>query len=76
MRFACLAVSFIGSKLNMTLAAHCLIGQVVTIKRHQHISHETKKTNPNVLLFGADENYAVLNGFKIIATQITMEWYL
>ena len=35
--------------------------------RNALISHEVKKTSPNVFLFGGDENYLVLNGFKILA---------
>jgi putative ABC transport system permease protein len=31
------------------------------------VSYESKKTNPNVFLFGADENYLNLNGFTIDA---------
>lgn len=33
--------------------------------RNAIASFETKKTSPNVLLFGGDESWAVLNGFKI-----------
>jgi putative ABC transport system permease protein len=33
--------------------------------RNAIASFETKKTSPNVLVFGGDENYLVLNGFKI-----------
>lgn len=33
--------------------------------RNALITYETKKTSPNVLLFGGDDNYVVLNGFKI-----------
>lgn len=35
--------------------------------RNAIISYETKKTSPNVILFGGDENYVILNGFKIRA---------
>lgn len=35
--------------------------------RNAIVSYETKKTSPNVLLFGGDENYVILNGFKIRA---------
>jgi putative ABC transport system permease protein len=31
------------------------------------VAYESKKTNPNVFLFGADENYLNLNGFTIDA---------
>ena len=31
------------------------------------ISYESKKTSPNVFVFGADENYITLNGFSILA---------
>jgi putative ABC transport system permease protein len=30
-------------------------------------SYETKKTSPNVVLFGGDENYMILNGYKLRA---------
>ena len=33
--------------------------------RNTIVSYDTKKTNPNVTLFGADENYLLLNGFTI-----------
>ena len=35
--------------------------------RNALVSYETRKTSPNVLLFGGDDNYVVLNGFKIKA---------
>jgi putative ABC transport system permease protein len=35
--------------------------------RNYTISFETKKTTPNVFLFGGDENYLDLNGFEINA---------
>jgi putative ABC transport system permease protein len=35
--------------------------------RNAIVSYEAKKTSPNVLLFGGDENYVILNGFKIRA---------
>jgi len=35
--------------------------------RNAIASYETKKTSPNVFLFGGDENYVILNGFKIRA---------
>ena len=33
--------------------------------RNTVISYEDKKTSPNVMLFGGDENYVLLNGFGI-----------
>ncbi|MEI9946150.1 MAG: ABC transporter permease [Chitinophagaceae bacterium] len=33
--------------------------------RNSIVSHDDKKTSPNVMLFGADENYLLLNGFAI-----------
>ncbi len=33
--------------------------------RNSIISYEGKKTSPNVMLFGGDENYVLLNGFEI-----------
>jgi putative ABC transport system permease protein len=33
--------------------------------RNNIISHENKKTSPNVTMFGGDENYLLLNGFTI-----------
>jgi putative ABC transport system permease protein len=33
--------------------------------RNAIVSHDTKKTGPNVFMFGADENYILLNGFKL-----------
>lgn len=30
------------------------------------VSYEGKKTSPNVFLFGGDENYTILNGFKFL----------
>ena len=33
--------------------------------RNAIISYGTKKTGPNVFMFGADENYILLNGFKL-----------
>ena len=35
--------------------------------RNALVSFETRKTSPNVLLFGGDDNYMVLNGFKLKA---------
>jgi len=33
--------------------------------RNNIASYQTRKTNPNVLLFGGDENYLLLNGYKV-----------
>src|SRR4030095_14690017 len=33
--------------------------------RNNIVSHETRKTSPNVMMFGGDENYLQLNGFSI-----------
>ncbi|HUM64941.1 MAG TPA: ABC transporter permease [Chitinophagaceae bacterium] len=33
--------------------------------RNAIVSFEAKKTSPNVMLFGGDENYVLLNGFEI-----------
>ena len=35
--------------------------------RNNIVSHETRKTSPNVVLFGGDENYLQLNGFTLLA---------
>ena len=40
-------------------------GLSVFATRNAIASYEAKKTSPNVILFGGDENYLVLNGFKI-----------
>jgi putative ABC transport system permease protein len=40
-------------------------GISVFASRNALISYETKKTSPNVFLLGGDENFVVLNGFKI-----------
>jgi putative ABC transport system permease protein len=42
-------------------------GISVFANRNSLIAYETKKTSPNVLLFGADENYLALNGFEILS---------
>jgi len=34
--------------------------------RNNIISHESRKTSPNVMLFGGDENYLLLNGFSLM----------
>src|SRR5690606_4683198 len=33
--------------------------------RNSIVSYEDRKTSPNVMLFGGDENYVLLNGFEI-----------
>jgi len=33
--------------------------------RNNIVSHETRKTTPNVAMFGGDENYLLLNGFTL-----------
>ncbi|HEY5773510.1 MAG TPA: ABC transporter permease [Chitinophagaceae bacterium] len=33
--------------------------------RNAIVSYENKKTSPNVFLFGSDENFVLLNGFKL-----------
>jgi putative ABC transport system permease protein len=33
--------------------------------RDNIVSHETRKTSPNVTLFGGDDNYLLLNGFSL-----------
>ena len=38
----------------------------VFANRNALVSFETKKTSPNVVLFGGDENYLHLNGFELI----------
>jgi putative ABC transport system permease protein len=35
--------------------------------RNNIVSHETRKTSPNVIIFGGDENYLLLNGFTLAA---------
>jgi len=35
--------------------------------RNNIVSHESRKTSPNVMLFGGDENYLPLNGFSLEA---------
>lgn len=40
-------------------------GVSVFVNRNTIISHDTKKTTPNVLMLGVDENYLLLNGFKL-----------
>jgi putative ABC transport system permease protein len=41
-------------------------GISVFATRNALVSHETKKTSPNVFLLGGDENFVLLNGFKIL----------
>lgn len=40
-------------------------GLSVFVTRNAIASYETKKTSPNIFVFGGDENWVVLNGFKI-----------
>ena len=40
-------------------------GVSIFATRNAIVSYETKKTSPNVLLFGGDENYMILNGYKL-----------
>lgn len=40
-------------------------GVSVFATRNSIASYQAKKTSPNVLLFGGDENFVILNGFKI-----------
>jgi putative ABC transport system permease protein len=35
--------------------------------RNNIASHEQKKTSPNLMMFGGDENYLQLNGFNLVA---------
>ncbi len=42
-------------------------GVSVFVNRNTIVSYSIKKTTPNVLLLGADENYLLLNGFKLSA---------
>ncbi|TMI91559.1 MAG: FtsX-like permease family protein [Bacteroidetes bacterium] len=42
-------------------------GVSVFVNRNTIVSYNTKKTTPNVLLLGADENYLLLNGFELSA---------
>jgi len=34
--------------------------------RNNIVSYETRKTSPNVMIFGGDENYLLLNGFSLM----------
>jgi len=40
-------------------------GVSVFVNRNTIVSYSAKKTTPNVMLLGADENYLLLNGFKL-----------
>src|ERR1041385_2009407 len=42
-----------------------ITGISVFVNRNTIVSYDTKKTTPNVLMIGADENYLLLNGFKL-----------
>ena len=42
-------------------------GVSVFVNRNTIVSYDTKKTSPNVLMIGADENYLFMNGFKLSA---------
>src|SRR5215467_2145305 len=42
-----------------------MTGISVFVNRNTIVSYGTKKTTPNVLMIGADENYLLLNGFKL-----------
>lgn len=42
-------------------------GVYVFVNRNTIVSFNAKKTTPNVMLLGADENYLLLNGFKLSA---------
>jgi putative ABC transport system permease protein len=44
-----------------------ITGVSVLANRNSLVSFDTRKTTPNVLLLGADENYLLLNGFKLAA---------
>lgn len=35
--------------------------------RNNIVSHENRKTSPNVFMFGGDENYLMLNGFTLLS---------
>ena len=41
------------------------VGISMLASRSAIVNSGTKKTNPNVAIFGADENYLVLNGFEL-----------
>lgn len=43
------------------------VGISAFAQRNALVSFESKKTSPNVFVFGADENYLALNGFKLLA---------
>ena len=41
------------------------VGVSIMATRNAIVNVGTKKTNPNVIIFGADQNYLVLNGFDL-----------
>lgn len=43
------------------------VGISVFASRNGIINHGTRKTTPNVFVFGGDENYLLLNGFSLFA---------
>lgn len=43
-----------------------ITGLSIMGNRNSIISHNDKKTSPNVMLFGGDENYLLLNGFTLM----------
>jgi putative ABC transport system permease protein len=42
-------------------------GISVFANRNSIASYDTRKTSPNILLLGGDENYLLLNGYKLVA---------
>ncbi|GAB3008999.1 ABC transporter permease [Niabella terrae] len=44
-----------------------ITGLSVFGSRSNTLSYRNKKTNPNVMLFGGDENYLELNGYKLLS---------
>lgn len=44
-----------------------IAGVAITASRESIVSFKTKKTTPNVAVFGGDENYIPLNGFNLTA---------
>jgi putative ABC transport system permease protein len=42
-----------------------IVGLSILATRSAIVNEGTKKTNPNVTVFGADENYLTLNGFEL-----------
>jgi putative ABC transport system permease protein len=65
--------SNIGKKIEMEQAENFIqqyyfparAGLSITASRNSIINFESRKTTPNVSLFGGDENYLLLNGFEI-----------